>query len=166
MLPSRPGPLAAERDDGSRKPGYAGAVVTISTDHPAPLDEPDPAMTTGLEPAQCAVARCADVVSGKWTLLVVRDLANGPRSYSELEASLAGISPRTLCDRLKLLATAGLVSRTRIKALPPRTLYELTEGGRKVLPMIETLREVGEMLLATPPDASAAEAIGADDCCS
>jgi DNA-binding HxlR family transcriptional regulator len=120
----------------------------------------------GLAPAQCAVARCADVVSGKWTLLVVRDLASGPKSYSELEASLTGISPRTLCDRLKLLATAGLVSRTRIKALPPRTLYELTEGGHTLVPMIETMRQVGEMLLAAPADAAAAEAIIADDCCN
>ena len=119
-------------------------------------------MTSGLAPAQCAVAKCAEIVSAKWTLLVVRDLTQGPKSYSELESSLTGISPRTLCDRLKELATHGLVTRTRIKALPPRTMYELTERGHALVPIIETMRNVGEVLLATPPDEAAAAEIG--DC--
>jgi DNA-binding HxlR family transcriptional regulator len=141
--------------------------VTISTDQTAPLDEadePDSEPLLALE--QCAVARCAELVCGKWTLLIVRDLATGPKSYSDLESSLAGISPGTLCDRLKQLAAAGMLTRTRIKGLPPRTLYELTEQGCSLQPIVEAMREVGEQLLRIEPDVAAADAIGASDCCS
>lgn len=120
--------------------------MAVSIDHSAGLD----AATSALEPTQCAVARCAEVVSGKWTLLIVRELAAGERSYSEIEQGLAGISPRTLCDRLKLLAARGFVTRTRIKGLPPRTMYQLTDTGRMLLPMIDTMRQVGEALARTP----------------
>ena len=133
--------------------------MAAAVDHATTLDEPSPAKDGH---ARCAVARCAEIVSGKWTLLVVRDLALGPRSYSDLESSLAGISPRTLCERLKLLATEGLVTRTRIKGLPPRTEYALTERGELLLPVLETMRRAGAALLEAPhvePDAAG------DFCC-
>lgn len=134
----------------------------------APLGEDDESARAsakpGLQPAQCAVARCAEVVTGKWTLLLVRDLLDGPRSFSELEESLAGISPRTLCDRLKLLTTEGLLTRTRIKALPPRSIYELTEQGYALAPIIHAMRTVGEALLTRVPDPDAAAEIRPGDC--
>jgi DNA-binding HxlR family transcriptional regulator len=141
--------------------------VATTTEHAAPLSDDDrPAQGAELAPAQCAVATCAELVSGKWTLLVIRDLASGPKSYSELESSLAGISPRTLCERLKQLAASGMVSRTRIKGLPPRTMYELTERGFELAPIIETMRSVGEALMASEPDAAAVEAAAEiDSCC-
>lgn len=126
-----------------------------------PVASPDAELAT----AQCAVARCADVVCGKWTMLLVRDLADGPRSFSELEASLKGISPRTLCDRLKLLATEGLLTRTRIKGLPPRTIYELTVHGMELVPLVEAMRRVGDSMLDRTPDPAAAEAIRAEASC-
>jgi DNA-binding HxlR family transcriptional regulator len=138
--------------------------VATTPDHAASLDGADaPAAPGRLEPAQCAVARCADLVCGKWTLLVVRDLATGPKSYSELESSLAGISPRTLCQRLRQLAEAGMLTRTRITGLPPRTLYELTESGFGLVPIVEAMRTVGEQMPTrqVPID----DASGAD-CCS
>lgn len=129
-----------------------------------PTGEPAPTVPT-LEPAQCAVAHCAEIVSGKWTLLLLRDLALGERSYSDLERSLAGISPRTLCDRLRLLAAKGLVQRTRIKGLPPRSVYALTDRGAELIPVIETMRTVGEALLASPfDDAAAADIVQGVPC--
>ncbi|MCW2955157.1 MAG: transcriptional regulator [Thermoleophilia bacterium] len=125
----------------------------------------DNAAAPALAPAQCAVAACADIVSGKWTLLLLRDLASGPKFYSDLESSLTGISPRTLCDRLKVLGMHGLVSHTRIKALPPRSIYELTERGFQLVPVIETMRAVGEALLASPVDEQAAADIAAGTPC-
>ncbi|MCW2925806.1 MAG: transcriptional regulator, HxlR family [Thermoleophilia bacterium] len=139
--------------------------MAIAPDQTAPLDDASPAPAPGLAPEQCAVARCAEIVSGKWTLLLIRDLADGPMSFSDLQSSLAGISPRTLCDRLKVLARDGFVSRTRIKALPPRSIYELTDRGFELVPVIETMRLVGEALLASQPDVAAADAITADECC-
>jgi len=142
--------------------------MATATDHATSLsgDENLSVRPSGLAPAQCAVAECAAIVSGKWTLLMVRDPATGPKYFNELQASLVGISPRTMCDRLKTLAAHGLVSRTRIKGLPPRSVYELTERGFALVPMIETMRQVGEVLMATPIDMSAAQDVVADaPCC-
>ena len=102
--------------------------------------------------ACCPVGRCAEILGGKWTLLVVRDLCDGPRHFGELERSLQGISPRTLCDRLRLLSERGLVSRTYIKALPPRTLYQLTDAGHRLAPLIEMMRELGSLMPTPLPD--------------
>jgi DNA-binding HxlR family transcriptional regulator len=100
----------------------------------------------------CPVGRCADLLSGKWTLLVIRDLLDGPRHFGELERSLGGISPRTLCDRLKLLTEADIVTRTYIKALPPRTVYELTDRGRALESVISVLRSYGDEWLTSSND--------------
>jgi DNA-binding HxlR family transcriptional regulator len=89
-------------------------------------------------------------VSGKWTLLIVRDLIDGPRFFTELESSLIGMSPRTLCDRLKLLMQHDLVSRTRINGVPPRSVYELTVRGHALIPIIDAMREAGETLRSLP----------------
>lgn len=97
--------------------------------------------------APCPVVCCAEVVAGKWTLLIIRDLCQGPRYFRDLENSLCGISPRTLCERLKSLAEHELVTRTYIKALPPRTQYELTEAGRALAPLIAAMHEAGLALM-------------------
>lgn len=158
--------LSDLRADESDTSGYIGRVVTSPTEQAALLSDDDrPQHGPQLAPAQCAVATCAELVSGKWMLLVIRDLAGGPKSYSELESSLTGISPRTLCERLKQLAASGMVSRTRIKGLPPRTMYELTERGFELAPIIETMRSVGEALMGSEHDTAAAEAAQAIDGC-
>ena len=59
----------------------------------------------------CPVCACAEIISGKWTLLVIRDLADGNRRFCELERSLDGISPRTLSLRLRALEECGVVER-------------------------------------------------------
>ena len=59
----------------------------------------------------CPVCRTAEIISGKWTLLVIRDLAGGSKRFCELERSLAGISPRTLSLRLRCLEEHGVVER-------------------------------------------------------
>lgn len=140
--------------------------MTTTTDHASSLDEEGRPALSG-DPARrgCPVARCAEVVSGKWTLLLVRDLLTGPRSFSELECSLTGCSPRTLCERLKLLTREGLLTRTRIKGLPPRTIYELTPAGYALAPIVEAMRAAGEQLLvAEPPLSGTAAPLSAGDC--
>lgn len=102
----------------------------------------------------CPVGRLAELVAGKWTLLIIRDLASGRQHFGELERSLLGISPRTLCDRLRMLTEHGLVTRTRVKGLPPRTIYELTARGRALEPVIDAMRMVAPRVLdgdAPPP---------------
>ena len=91
----------------------------------------------------CPVCRTADVVCGKWTLLVIRDLAEGRSRFCELERSLQGISPRTLSLRLRALEEEGIVERQTFPEVPPRVEYALTEKGRALVPLIDDMRAYG-----------------------
>jgi len=96
----------------------------------------------------CPVCLTADVVCGKWTLLLIRDLAEGRTRFCELERSLAGISPRTLSLRLRALEEEGIVRRDTYPEVPPRVDYVLTEKGRALLPIVEDMRAYGERWLS------------------
>ena len=91
----------------------------------------------------CPVCRTADIVCGKWTLLVIRDLAEGRSRFCELERSLNGISPRTLSLRLRALEEEGIVERQTFPEVPPRVEYALTDKGRALVPLIEDMRAYG-----------------------
>lgn len=103
----------------------------------------------------CPVCRTAEVVCGKWTLLLVRDLAEGRTRFCELERSLAGISPRTLSLRLRALEDEGIVERHTFSEVPPRVEYALTEKGLALLPIIEDMRSYGEQWLGCEDAVSA-----------
>lgn len=94
--------------------------------------------------SSCPVCRTADVVCGKWTLLVIRDLAEDSQRFCELERSLEGISPRTLSLRLRALEQEGIVERRTYPEVPPRVEYALTEKGRALVPLIESMRSYGK----------------------
>ncbi len=91
----------------------------------------------------CPVAEAARLLGDKWTLILLRDLAGGPRRFSELEASGEGISPSTLAARLRELEERGLISRTSYNEIPPRVEYALTAKGYDALPVVEALRVYG-----------------------
>lgn len=93
--------------------------------------------------AECPVCRTAEVVCGKWTLLIVRDLAEGSARFCELERSLEGISPRTLSLRLRALEEEGIVARHTYPEVPPRVEYALTVKGEALVPLIEDMRRYG-----------------------
>jgi len=95
----------------------------------------------------CPVSCCAEIISGKWTLLVIRDLTEGERRFCELERSLEGISPRTLSLRLRALEDSGVVARKTYPEVPPRVEYGLTDKGRALVPLIEDMRRYGERWL-------------------
>ena len=95
----------------------------------------------------CPVGCCAEIISGKWTLLVIRDLADGSQRFCELERSLEGISPRTLSLRLRALEDEGIVERRTFPGVPPRVQYALTEKGRALVPLIEDMRAYGRRWL-------------------
>jgi len=91
----------------------------------------------------CPVCATAELVCGKWTMLILRDLAERPSRFCELERSLAGISPRTLSLRLRALEDEGVVARETFGEVPPRVEYSLTEKGRALVPLIEDMRRYG-----------------------
>jgi DNA-binding HxlR family transcriptional regulator len=95
----------------------------------------------------CPVTACAEILSGKWTILLIRDLADGRSRFSELERSLEGISPRTLSLRLRALEDQGIIERKTFPEVPPRVEYSLTDKGRALVPIIEDMRQYGRSWL-------------------
>jgi DNA-binding HxlR family transcriptional regulator len=82
-------------------------------------------------------------VGDKWTLLIVRDLASGPRRFVELQRTLPGISTEQLRSRLNRMVADGLLTRQRYREVPPRVDYELTERSRELMPVIGALARWG-----------------------
>ncbi|MHB8470860.1 MAG: winged helix-turn-helix transcriptional regulator [Gaiellaceae bacterium] len=107
------------------------------------------------EATTCAVAACAEIIGAKWTALLVHDLSEGPRRFSQLERSCCGISPRTLAERLRALEQDGYVERRSYPESPPRVEYELTEKGESLLPIIDAMREFGHTWLTCEHDHAA-----------
>jgi DNA-binding HxlR family transcriptional regulator len=95
---------------------------------------------------ECAVACTADIIGSKWTAIIVHDLSEGPRRFSELERSCPGISPRTLSERLRVLEQDDIIEK---HAAARRAEYELTEKGTALLPIIEEMRRFGRSWLVT-----------------
>ena len=79
----------------------------------------------------------------KWTLLIVRDLAAGPRRFVELQRVLPGISTEQLRSRLNRMVADGLLTRQRYREVPPRVDYELTERARDLMPVLGALARCG-----------------------
>ena len=84
---------------------------------------------------------------GKWTLLLIRDLAAGKSRFCELERSLEGISPRTLSLRLRALEAEGIIERRTYPEVPPRVEYRLTPKGEALVPLVEQMRAYGRSWL-------------------
>lgn len=95
-------------------------------------------MTTPLSAVE-GTSRGLDLVSGKWTILVVFALHQKPRRLSELQRAIPGASARMLVQRLRRLERHGLLRRTVHPVVPPRVDYELTELGRSLLDPLVTL---------------------------
>jgi DNA-binding HxlR family transcriptional regulator len=101
----------------------------------------------------CAIARALDVLGERWTLLVVRDLMLGPKRYTDLRRSLPGIATDILTARLRTLEQAGFVQRRQLPPPTPAVVYELSESGQRLRPLIGALGQVGLTLLGPPaPD--------------
>jgi DNA-binding HxlR family transcriptional regulator len=95
----------------------------------------------------CAIARALDYVGERWTLLLVRELMAGPRRFKDILEGLPGIGTNLLTNRLRDLEQAGIVAR---RVLPPpagSTVYELTELGRGLEPIVFALGKWGRQLM-------------------
>lgn len=98
----------------------------------------------------CPAARALDIVGERWTLLVVRDLLQGPKRYTDLQAGLPGIGPNVLAARLRSLEHTGLVEKKRLPPPAASTVYSLTELGEGLRPVVLGLFEWGLRLVGTP----------------
>ena len=99
----------------------------------------------------CTVARALDVVGERWTLLLVRELLTGPKRFKGLLSGLPGIGTNLLAARLKALAGHGVVRRATLPPPAGTDVYELTELGRSLEPVVLALSRWGSRLMAEEP---------------
>ena len=98
----------------------------------------------------CGLARALDVLGERWTMLVVRELLIGPKRFRDLMDGLPGIGANALSARLKSLEADGLVTRRRLPPPAASTVYDLTERGRALDPVVRELIRWGVDLLGRP----------------
>jgi len=97
----------------------------------------------------CPLAKTLELVGERWTLLIVRELLVGPQRFTDLHAALEGIPRNLLADRLRDLEANGIVARAELPPPAARSVYQLTEAGTALLPVIGALAQWGLMHL--PP---------------
>lgn len=98
----------------------------------------------------CPVAHALDQVGDRWELLVVRELMLGQRRYTDLAEALPGIGSNILASRLRDLESAGIVRKTKLPPPWAVTVYELTEHGRALEPVLRSLARWGARTLGAP----------------
>jgi DNA-binding HxlR family transcriptional regulator len=100
--------------------------------------------TVKLEPKTGCIASAMEIIGSKWTALILRDLSEGPKRFSELERSVGSINPRTLSQRLDDLEQHAIVTRKSYAEVPPRTEYTLTQKGEDLLPVLQAMSTWGD----------------------
>lgn len=96
-----------------------------------------------LEPKQGCIAGAMEIIGNKWTALILRDLSNGPRRFTELEKSVGSINPRTLSQRLDDLERHQIITKQTFAEVPPRCEYTLTDKGMDLMPVLRQMAEWG-----------------------
>jgi DNA-binding HxlR family transcriptional regulator len=89
---------------------------------------------------ECSIQKALDVLGGKWTFLLIKELFDAPKRFGELRKALLGVSPKTLSDRLKELEEKDVVTRTAYATIPPTVIYALTEKGHSLKPLIMEMK--------------------------
>src|SRR5215204_2284878 len=102
----------------------------------------------------CAAAHALDLVGERWALLVVRELLLGPKRFTDLRAGLPNVSPNVLAQRLRELERAGVVRRRKLPPPAASRVYELTEWGLELEPVIISLGHWGARSPSRPRDAA------------
>ena len=102
----------------------------------------------------CAAAHALDLVGERWALLVVRELLLGPKRFTDLRVGLPGASPNVISQRLRDLEGVGIVQRRRLPPPAASRVYELTEWGEELEPVIVRLGRWGARSPSKPRDAA------------
>lgn len=102
-----------------------------------------PRRRSRVAPPECPLSPCLRIVGGAWTPNVIWYLKEQPRRFTELKADLVSISAKTLTARLRKLERDGVVYRKVIPSSPPTVEYGLSALGRKLVPAVEAIAEVG-----------------------
>lgn len=101
-------------------------------------------MLTKEEMPACPVATTVALIGSKWKLLIIRNLLARPWRFNELKKDLEGISQKVLTDNLRSMEADGIITRTVYPEVPPRVEYALTELGKSLKPILDSMRAWGE----------------------
>jgi DNA-binding HxlR family transcriptional regulator len=108
----------------------------------------------------CGIARALDVTGDRWTLLIVRELLLGPKRFTDLREGLPNIGPDVLAQRLRELEQAGILGRRKLPPPAGARVYELTERGRELEPVLLALGRWGSRVpLADSPSELSPDAL-------
>ena len=102
---------------------------------------------------RCGVARALDIVGERWALLVVRELLLGPKRFTDLRTGLPHVGPDILAQRLRELEQSGIVRRGTLPPPAASRIYELTERGAQLEPIVVALGRFGSVAPFPPGDA-------------
>lgn len=97
-----------------------------------------------LETKVGCIAAAMQIIGSKWTALILRDLAGGPKRFCELEKSVGSINPRTLSQRLEDLTAQGVLTKEIYAEAPPHTDYRLTAKGEDLIPVLRAMSAWGD----------------------
>ena len=92
----------------------------------------------------CPVATTVQLIGNKWKLLILRNLRMRPWRFNELQKSLEGISQKVLTESLRSMEADGIIVRTVYAEVPPRVEYSLTELGKSLKPILDSMQAWGE----------------------
>ena len=101
-----------------------------------------------LERSPCPVANLLDIIGDKWSMLIIRDLFMGKKTYGEFEKSPEGIRTNILAERLKRLETAGIIEKSPYQERPVRYQYTLTDKGKALGPVLKAMKNWGLKYIA------------------
>ena len=96
-----------------------------------------------IEPRIGCVAAAMEIIGAKWTSLLIKELASGPKRFCEFEEAIPKINPRTLSQRLDDLESHGVITKERFNEVPPRTEYQLTAKGQDLIPVLRAMADWG-----------------------
>ena len=99
----------------------------------------------------CPIAAGLDLIGDRWTLLVLRELSMGDHRFTDLRAALPGIAPNLLAERLRSLQSIGLITAVELPPPAARSVYRLTEEGKRVEPVLRSVARFGAAYLSGDP---------------
>ena len=100
----------------------------------------------------CPIAAGLDLIGDRWTLLMLRELSMGDRRFTDLRAALPGIAPNLLTERLRSLQSIGLITAVELPPPAARSVYSLTEAGKRVEPVLRSVARFGAAYLSGEPN--------------
>jgi DNA-binding HxlR family transcriptional regulator len=94
-------------------------------------------------PVPCSIEKSLEILNGKWSFLILKELFDGTKRFGQLLSSLPGISPKTLSSQLRAFEERGVLTRQAYATVPPTVEYTLTEKGESLMPIIKAMKQWG-----------------------